>query len=322
MVPKPVTKGNESKVHEFIEKIIKYSELISNNKKTSTDNSISSLLGKVFRKSLQRSKPEDCNHKPGHPSNDNYATVGAVIGPNSLERSARVNWNCKHTFQTIVQIKKQVHKAVMEKFQNDDYKAYGWCGLLATDKWDTYIKDPLNENARLAFIAKMTNKEEFPKNTSPPYGIFYESMTVTVGKIEKGCRRVDQRHLNGFNMIPIIVMILHAKKKNDIVANVVSDDFDHRMINYICRYIYATKSHNQNTLHPAVEMYLPEVTGEYLNMCTGKYQVIPASVFLMTLYNACFMFQQDKTDNMLIKALERFNLTPIDAETFFTTLSK
>jgi hypothetical protein len=199
MVPKPVTKGNESKAHEFIEKIIK-SELISNNKKTSADNSISSLLGKVFRKSLQRSKPEDCNHKPGYPSNNNYATVGAVIGPNSLERSARVNWNCNHTFQTIVQIKKQVHKAVMEKFQNYDYKAYGWCGLLATDEWNTYIKDPLNENARSAFIAKMTNKEEFPENASPPYGIFYKSMTVTVRKIEKGCRQVDQRHLNGFDM--------------------------------------------------------------------------------------------------------------------------
>ncbi len=103
----------------------------------------------------------------------------------------------------------------MEKFQNDDYNAYGWCGLLATDEWDTYIKDPLNENARLAFIAKITNKEEFPEYASPPYGIFYKSMTVTVGKIEKGCRWVDQRHLNGFNMIPIIVMILHAKKKNE-----------------------------------------------------------------------------------------------------------
>jgi hypothetical protein len=324
MVPKPVTKGNESKVHEFIEKIIKYSELISNNKKTSADNSISSLLSKVFRKSPQHSKPEDCNHKPGHPSNDNYATVGAVIGPNSLERSARVNWSWDHIFQTIVQIKKPVHKAIMEKFQNDDYKAYGWCGLLATDKWDTYIKESLNENARSAFIAKMTNKEEFPKNASPPYGIFYESMTVTVGKIEKGRRWVDQRHLNEFNTIPIIVkIVLHAKKKNDIIPNVVSDDLNHRMINYICRYIYATKLHNQNTLHPAVEMYLPEVTGEYLNMCMGKYQVIPVSVFLMTLYNACFMFQQDKTDNMLIKALERFNLTPnLDGETFFTTLSK
>ena len=139
----------------------------------------------VFRKSLQRSKPEDCNPKPGHPSNNNYATVGAVIGPNCLERSVRVDWNCDHTFQTIVQIKKQVHKANMETYQNDDYKAYGWCSLLATDKWNTYIKDPLNENARSAFIAKMTNKEKFPQNTSPPYGIFYKSMTVTVGKNRK-----------------------------------------------------------------------------------------------------------------------------------------
>jgi hypothetical protein len=169
----------------------------------------------------------------------------------------------------------------------------------------------------------MTNKEKFPKNTSPPYGIIYKSMTVTVGKIEKGCRQVDQRHLNGYDMIPIIVTILHAKTKNDIIPNVVSDDLNHRMINYICGYIYATKLHNQNTLHPAVKMCLPEVTGEYLNACTGKYQVIPVSVFLMRLYNACFMFQEDKTDNMLIKALERFNLTPnIDDETFFTTLSK
>ncbi len=95
------------------------------------------------------------------------------------------------------------------------------------------------------------------------------------------------------------------------------------MINYICRYIYATKLHNQNTLRPADEMYLPEVTGEYLNACTGKYQVIPVSVFLMILYSACFMFQEDKTDNMLIKALEHFNLTPnLDDEMFFTTLSK
>jgi hypothetical protein len=73
----------------------------------------------------------------------------------------------------------------------------------------------------------------------------------------------------------------------------------------------------------AVEMYLPEVTGEYLNACAGKYQVTPVSVFLMTLYNACFMFQKDNSDNMLIKALERFNLSPnLDDEMFFITLSK
>ncbi len=76
----------------------------------------------------------------------------------------------------------------MEENQNDDHKAYGWCDLQATDKWNTYIKDPLNEIKRSAFISKMTDKEKFPDNTSPPYGIFYKSMTVTEGKIEKGHR--------------------------------------------------------------------------------------------------------------------------------------
>jgi hypothetical protein len=81
MVPKPVTKGNKVTLPDFIEKIIKYSELISDNKKTSADNSISSLLSKVFRKSLQCSKPKDCNHRPGHASDMDYATLGAAIGP-------------------------------------------------------------------------------------------------------------------------------------------------------------------------------------------------------------------------------------------------
>jgi hypothetical protein len=109
-----------------------------------------------------------------------YATLGAAIGPTRLDSLARVNWNWDHKFQTIVQIKKPVHKANMEKYQNDDHKGNGCCSLLATDKWKTYIKDPLNENTRSAFILKMTNKEKFPENTYPPYGIFYKSMTVTV----------------------------------------------------------------------------------------------------------------------------------------------
>jgi hypothetical protein len=218
MVPKPVTKSNELAVPDFIEKIIKYSELISDNKKTSADISIFSLLSKDFMKSLQCSNPKDHNHRPGHASNKDYPTLGAAIGPKRLDSLARVNWNCYHEFQTIVQIKKPVHNANMEKYQNDDHKAYGWCDLLATDKWNTYIKGPLNEIKTSAFTLKMTNKEKFPKNTSPPYEIFYKSMTVTVGKIEKGRRRVDQRHLNGYDMIPIIVTILHAKKKNDIMT--------------------------------------------------------------------------------------------------------
>jgi hypothetical protein len=84
MVPKPVTKGNELTVLDFVEGIIKYCELISDNKKTAANNSISSLLSKVFRKLLQPSKPKDCNNRPGHASNMDYATHGAAIGPKHL----------------------------------------------------------------------------------------------------------------------------------------------------------------------------------------------------------------------------------------------
>jgi hypothetical protein len=168
MVPKPVTKGNELAVPDFIEKIIKYSELISDNKKTSAGNSISSLLSKVFRKSLQCSNPKDCNHRPGHASDKDYPTLGAAIVPKRLDSLAKVNWNCYHKFQTIVQIKNPVHKAKMEKYQNDDHKAYGGYDLLATDKWNTYIKDPLDEIKRSAFILKMTNKEKFPEREVMP----------------------------------------------------------------------------------------------------------------------------------------------------------
>jgi hypothetical protein len=189
MVPKPFKRDNESTVPDFIEKIIKYSELISDNKKTSADNSISSFLSKVYRKSLQHSKPKDRNHRPGHASNFEHGTIGAVVGPERLDCLARVNWNYNNKFQIIVHMKKQVHKSNMIKCNNYQ-QAYGWCSLLATDEWNAYIKGQFNENATSVFILKMTNREKFPNNTSPPYEINYKSMTVTVGQKEKGCRRV------------------------------------------------------------------------------------------------------------------------------------
>ncbi len=58
----------------------------------------------------------------------------------------------------------------------------------------------------------------------------------------------------------------------------------------------------------------------YLNAYKGIYQVIPMTSFLMTLYNACFMFQQDTTFN-LIETLERFDLVPnLDNSSLLQTL--
>ncbi len=111
-------------------------------------------------------------------------------------------------------------------------------------------------------------------------------------------------------MLPSVITILHAKIKKEIPSNFVSDPTNKKMINFTCRYTFLTRAYNQNSTHTAVAEYLPEVKAEYLNTCKGTYQVIPVAVFIMTLYNACFMFQKDKMDNLLIKTLEQFDMMP------------
>jgi hypothetical protein len=124
-------------------------------------------------------------------------------------------------------------------------------------------------------------------------------------------------------MLPSIITVLHAKIKNEIPSKIAGDATNKNTINFIRRYAFLTRAYNQNSTHPAVAEYLPEVKAEYLNMCKGTYQVIPVAVFIMTMYNACFMFQTGKIDNLLIKALERFDMTPnLDDNTFFKTMSE
>ncbi len=109
------------------------------------------------------------------------------------------------------------------------------------------------------------------------------------------------------------------------MSSMIGDSTSKAIINFICRYGYATKPFNQNAVHGAVATYLPEVTSEmtYLNNCKGVYQVIPVAVFLMTLCDACFMFQMDKSVNMMIETLQQLGLIPnLDNTSLLGTLSK
>ena len=61
----------------------------------------------------------------------------------------------------------------------------------------------------------------------------------------------------------------------------------------------------------------------FLGSSKGLYQVIPVTVFLMTLCNACFMFQMDNSINMMIETLQQFDLIPnLDNTSLPGTLSK
>ncbi len=65
------------------------------------------------------------------------------------------------------------------------------------------------------------------------------------------------------------------------------------------------------------------MTVTYINGCIGKEQIIPVTMFLVMLYNACFMYQSDKRSNLLITALDTFDLgASVDHEKFMYTLSE
>jgi hypothetical protein len=77
-------------------------------------------------------------------------------------------------------------------------------------------------------------------------------------------------------------------------------------------------------MHGAYSKYIDVMTEvKWINGLTGKNQIIPVTMFLVMLYNACFMFQQDKETNMLISALDTFDLgADVDHEKFMNTLSE
>ena len=311
IIPKPVKWPiTKNSVEDFTNKITKYSELISISKKTSAENSISSLLSKTLLNDQQMSNPEKRNQTTSRP-------------------------NLFHTYRIQGQVKKDVHAKKMKQKDNDDYQIYQYCELLNNEKWDKFIDDPLNEKAKRDFLDFMTKRSKYKLselteeetksqiNDYPPYAIQWDGMTVDVGGTKNAVRKVDPRFYNGYHMLPSIITMLHAKIKKEIPSKIVSDPTNKAMINFTCRYAFLTRAYNQNSTHISVVDYLPGLNAEYLNMCKGTYQVIPVAVFIMTLYNACFMFQKDKTDNLMIKALERFDLTPnIDDNAFLKTMSE
>ncbi len=115
IIPKKV-KGAISitAVAEFTNEITKYSELISNSKKTSAENSISSLLSKTLHHDQQMSTSDECNM--------------TMIRPNLF-----------HTYKVQVQVKREVHMKNMKE-NNEDFVIYTYCKLLHTTKWDEFIK--------------------------------------------------------------------------------------------------------------------------------------------------------------------------------------
>jgi hypothetical protein len=63
-------------------------------------------------------------------------------------------------------------------------------------------------------LSELTEEEtKFQINDYPPYTIQWEGMAVDVGGTKNAVRKVDPRFYNGYQMLPSIITMLHAKIK-------------------------------------------------------------------------------------------------------------
>jgi len=111
--------------------------------------------------------------------------------------------------------------------------------------------------------------------------------------------------------------------KNVRVNTLLGNEFEVKLINFIARYGNYMRKSPYVTIHGAYSRYIEMTDPTYVNNCTGNSQVILVTLFLVALYNACFMFQEDKENNLLVSALDTFDLgADVGQEKFITTFSE
>jgi hypothetical protein len=159
---------------------------------------------------------------------------------------------------------------------------------------------------------------------SPPYKITFESITVGALPIKEGAQTVDVRHMNAYQIIPGIMYTLQARHRGELVKNILNDPDITKAIDYVSRYCYATRGAPFNTMHAACLDY--HISWRmFINKCEGSDEAIPVTILLVSMYNACYAFQDNDKENLLIttlRGLEHFNQEPIPDRSFIRTFSE
>ena len=142
--------------------------------------------------------------------------------------------------------------------------------------------------------------------------------------MEAKSRKIDVRHVNGYLIIPGIVYLLSTKLQKAVLNDRLGEDQEMSLINYITRFGYGTRRGPHVTLHGAYSRYTTLNETKYIQGCFDNVnRIIPVTIFMMMLYNACFTYQKDKTYNLLISALDGFDYVySIDDDTFMNTFSE
>jgi hypothetical protein len=92
------------------------------------------------------------------------------------------------------------------------YEGKSWvqfAKMLSSNTYTKYIKDPFNNEMIMSYLEETLarSKNTLSKNGPllPPYSIFFESLTLDVGPLEKGVRFIDARHYNSYLIVPRLV---------------------------------------------------------------------------------------------------------------------
>jgi hypothetical protein len=135
-----------------------------------------------------------------------------------------------------------------------------------------------------------------------PKALALENVTTDLGPISShGQRKIDVRHYNGFLLTPGIVYNMTSKIQNSLLKDHYRNPFEVGIINFVSRFGNYMQTTLYLKIHGVYSKYV-NMTATYVNGCGDKEQIIPVTMFLVMLYNACFMYQSDKRSNLLITA--------------------
>ena len=148
-----------------------------------------------------------------------------------------------------------------------------------------------------------------------------------MGTIDKKMQKIDVWHYNAYLLVPRLVYTLSTKLKKEAMHNRIGKSNELKLIKFLTRYGYATRAAPFCKLHGAYARYTSNINNvNYINNCNDWNRIIPVTVFLVMLFNACLMYQPNEPKevrNLLITALNGFDLgMSLDDGTFMNTLSK
>jgi hypothetical protein len=181
----------------------------------------------------------------------------------------------------------------------------GYPTVINCAEWTNYIKNPFDWFTRQIYLDRKSPSTPISRHPTriltPLYGLTFASVTDDVGVVGKKTktRTIAAGHMNGYIIILGIVYHLSTKLQKGVTHDHLGKDTEVKLIEFPNRFGYATRKSPTVQLHVAHMHYCSDVNEtRYIQGCDGVHCIIPVTLFLVLLYNACIMFQHNKTTNL------------------------